>query len=188
MVKIKVNTSEFDKTFREYLRYNKRTIPEIVTTKAFFIARNAVNETASTSADTISSGLLVASRVNPRAPLAAILVNKQRRQGKGLNGALMAEAVEKFVKKRQATRNFLRAGWLQAVKKMAPFVKSKRGQKPIPTGIRARMGLSLGGARAAKPISNYWKATASIWNSVLAGKKKKNLNTKSSPAKVQQLI
>src|SRR5262249_1446820 len=147
-------TREFDRAFKEYLKYNRRTLAEIVNTKAYFIARNAVAMTAAVSKDQIERELMGSSNKYPDAPLAAILVNAKRAEtgktsrGKaGLNGQRRRAAIEKLIRQRQASRNFLRSGWIPAVKKLATVVKSKAGQPKMPEGVKSKS--PKGGASAA---------------------------------------
>ena len=44
-ISFKVNSREFDSALRQYVMVSRRTIPEIVNNKAFFIARRAVVKT-----------------------------------------------------------------------------------------------------------------------------------------------
>ena len=174
MISIKVDTSEFDKTFREYMRYTSRTMSEACNQHAYYIARNACNTTKSADKEKITQDLRAASSKYPKAPLAAILVNKERKEKgkKGLNRENMRDAVEKFIRKRQSYRNFLRAGWLSAVKAIEPTVPKRNGT-PIPKGMRAK-GFKKGGARAALDSITNWNPIASIWNSVKGNKDGKN--------------
>jgi hypothetical protein len=75
----------------------------------------------------------------------------------------MAIAVEKMIRARQAARNFVKAGWIPAIKLLERVVP-KRGGKPI--GGTKKRGVDKGGARAAIPSLINWSPMTSIWNSV----------------------
>lgn len=167
--KVEVDTRAFDRAFKEYVQFNKRSMSEIVNTKALFIARNAVALTKAADKDTIKDSLSQPSKVNPKVPLAAILVNKQRKaKGEaGLSGTQMQSAVNKLIRIRQATRNFFRSGWIPAIKRLSAVVPSKKGSPKMPT-VRPK-GKEKGGAITA-PKGGSWNASATIWNSVFGGK------------------
>jgi hypothetical protein len=172
---VKLDTRAFDRAFAEYLKFNKRAIPEIANTKVYFVARNAVNTTLAASKDEVRQDLLKASATAPGAPLAAVLVqkaraNKGKTKGsrKGLSGVKMAEAIERFIKQRQNTVNFLRAGWIAAIKAVEPFIP-KKGGAPKYKKVKTK-GVLKGGGKTAKE-NPFWKATAEIWNSVQGGMK-----------------
>jgi len=120
-ISFKVNSREFDSALRQYVMVSRRTIPEIVNNKAFFIARRAVVKT-------------------PKADLAAInalkgsafigkIINAQRgRRGeKGLYGKEMSKAVGMVLAARRRSIAFLKSGWLPAIRILAGVVKQKRG-------------------------------------------------------------
>src|SRR5690348_3814413 len=87
--------------------YTKRTASEFVNTALYFVVRGAMANTPRADKNAIRSDLLAASQVNPKAPLAAILVNAIRGVDNGLNGELMRVEVENFIKKRQARANYI---------------------------------------------------------------------------------
>ena len=177
---IKVDTTEFEKTFREYMKVTSRSMPEAINQHAFYIARNAVVDTKAATKEEIARDLRASSKEYAGVPLAAILVNVARGKAgkKGLSGEKMTRAVETFIKKKAASRNFLRSGWLPAVKLLATMVKRKSGAKPMPAGVKQK-GKPKGGVRPAR-VSYSFKPVATLWNSVFGGLKKNS--------RVKQLI
>lgn len=171
---VRIDTTDFDKMFKEYMKYTSRTLVEAVNQHAYYTARNATFTTKAATKEQIRQDLEANSQDYTGVPLAAILVNKQRKIAgkKGLNGEKMARAVETFIRKRQASRNFLRAGWIPAIKALEKVVPKKGGHK-IPAGTKVK-GRPKGGGSAAR-FSGF-KAVASIWNSVFGGKKKASGN------------
>ncbi len=162
---IKIDTREFDKTFKEYMRYSSRSFAEACNQHAYYIARNGTLVTKAAGKQEIQEGLMGPSRKFPQAPLAAVIVNSQRKtQGKkGLNGEKMSAAIVRLIKKRQNHRNFLRAGWIPAIKLLATIVKKKNGT-PIPPGTQKK-GRNFGGAKPANERAYFnWSPMASIWN------------------------
>lgn len=194
---IKVDTRAFDKAFAEYMKFSKRDISEIVNTKAYYICRNAVLLTDTVDKNKIESELRASSDKFPGVPLAAILSAKaQKRErfskktGKrlknkaGLYGARMAAAVEKLVRVRKSRSNFLRSGWIPAIKELERFVPTKGGPSYPKVKIH---GVPKGGGKGA-PKDGVWKAVASIWNSVTGGTNMHNLAKSNDPAKVQAIL
>lgn len=169
MLTLTVDTKEFDRVFKEYMKYSSRDFAEACNQHAYYIARNAVKDTYSTPKDRVATDLMKPSRISNTAPIAAILVNKyEKSKGrKGLSGPNMAKAVEKFIKKRQRSVNFLRAGWIPAVKMLEKLVPRKGGASI--TGIKAR-GKPKGGAIPARASNS---PIAYIFNNVL-GKPNEN--------------
>ena len=191
-VNIKVNDKEFRQTLRQYIQVSRRTIPEIVNSKAYFIARRAIYETPKANKlaigkslsklllslkTTAKGGKMVLKTVTrygrlgqtSQVPLAALLVNWQRGQrGKpGLYGEKMKAAVEHFILNRQRTIAFIRSGWLPAVKILAPFVKSKKGAAPNDPETKQH-GRQKGGA---VPAREGFRVAARIENAIAAGGK-----------------
>lgn len=196
-VKFNVDLTGFNRAFEEYIQFNRRAMSEIVNTKAYYIARNAVNMTDAVDRGKIESELRAPARDYPRAPLGAILVAKQqnrerysKKTGKrlkdkrGLVGSNMNTAINKLIRLRQNTTNFLRAGWIPAIRDMERFVTSRTG--PSYKKVKTK-GQDKGGAKGA-PKQGLWKTQASVWNSVVGGDKKPNLETKGSPDKVQRIL
>jgi hypothetical protein len=167
MLNITVDTKEFDRVFKEYMTYSKRDFAEACNQHAYYIARDAVNVTKKADKNVIRAKLEGPSASYPSVPLAAILVNVERaKQGKkGLNGPQMANAVERFIRKFQSHVNFVAAGWIPAIKKLAMVVPRKGGAS-IPSGT-AKSGRIFGGATTA---TEGFSPVAWIWNSVVGGK------------------
>jgi hypothetical protein len=162
-----VDTREFDRVFKEYMNYSKRTFKESCDQHAYYIARDAVQTTKGADKNIIRAKLEGPSAKYPNAPLAAVLVNVERAKAgkRGLTGQKMVNAVEKLIRKYQSHVNFVRSGWMPAIKKLAMVVPSKGGAK-IPSGT-AKSSRVFGGAEAAK---EGFSPIAWIWNSVVGGK------------------
>jgi hypothetical protein len=184
--KITVDTSAFDKAFKDYTQFNKRAMSEIVNTKAYYIARNAVNLTDSVDKSKIKSDLEGPSRVNPKVPLVNILINAQRGgQGlKGLQGAEMRSEANKLKKIKQNSSNFLRAGWIAAINAIGKFMPKKGGPSYKKVKIK---GQEKGGGKGA-PKENAWRTSASIWNTVTGYINNHGLNKHNEPSKVAAIL
>lgn len=170
-VNIKVDTTKFDRAMKDYMKYSSRSNVEAVNQHAYYICRNATSTTHATEASKIKQDLEAASKTNPKAPIAAILANRDlgKKGKKGLYGEKMRKAMESFIKVRVAHRNFLRSGWIPAIKILANVVPKKGGRK-IPSQTDKK-GRNFGGAKPAKNTSvDTKRILATIWNSAL-GKK-----------------
>jgi len=185
-IQAKMDTRAFDAALGAYLKWNKRAISEIVNTKAYFVARGAVNTTGAVNKSAIEAELRAPGRTSS-APVGALIVNARRgaKGEKGLNRAKMEAAVNKLVRARQRTVNFLRSGWIPAIKKLESLVPKKGGAAPYKS-IKQH-GAPMGGANAAKE-SSLFKAQAEIWNTVTGGKPVAGILSKGSPAKVAAII
>ncbi len=183
MLTVSVDTRQFDKVFKEYMEHTKKDLTSVVNNKLFFICRGAVRETKSADSTGVKAGLMAASTKNSKAPLAAILVNKQRgKKGEiGLQGSKMKTEVNKFIGKRVRAINFLRSGWIPAIKKLAGVVDKTTGGQTVSKSALKQRGnpKDKGGVRIA-PLEGSWKPTAEAWNSVFGGK--------NPSSKVQRII
>jgi len=173
---VKVDTSSFDRAYRDYVSFSKKSLPEIANKVAFEVAKISTTTTKITPKEQIASELNKAG--NNGAPIAALIVNRDRKAKgkKGLFGERMQKAMETLIKKRQRGSKFVASGWIAAVKAMAPFVRAKGGA-PMPTG---KAKSSLGGAQGARNVMD--RVSASIWNNVLGGK-----GAGSKPARVTEV-
>lgn len=170
MITVNVDTSKFDRAMAEYMKYTSRSLVDAVNSHAYYAARSATQTTHAADANKIKEDLQIASKKYPGAPLAAILVNRDlgKKGKRGLYGEKMAKAVEKFIKVRVAHRNFLRSGWIPAIKLLAGLVPQKTKAAKIPAGTDKK-GRTFGGAKPARyssSISN-WNTIATVWNSAV---------------------
>jgi hypothetical protein len=183
---VKMDTRAFDAAMKQYVEFSKRSLPEIVNTKAYFVARNAVASTGGVDKGKIEQELRATARTG-NGPLAALIVNARRGATgqKGLNGPKMSAAINKLVNARKRTVNFLRAGWIPAIKKLESLVPKKSGAASY-KGVKIH-GAPKGGATVAKPNST-WKSIAEIWNSVSGGTKDAGIQSESNPNRVSAII
>lgn len=125
--RMELETVEFNKVLEEYVKWQKRTPADIINAKLFFIARNATMTTKASTPGDIEAELKGASKEYPESMLAYVIVNSQlRNAGKaGVGGAAMAKAVEKLIKKRRSSVNFIRSGWKNAILMLEDYMRSK---------------------------------------------------------------
>ncbi len=190
-VTAKVDTRLFDEAFKRYMGVTRRSITEVVNTKADFIASRALKETKKASRGSIESSLgryvtterqtrtgrtiksrklslaYVETKKQP-APLAALIINKRlRKQGfLGLKGAAMAAAIRRMLASRFRSIGFLGSGWIQACKLLSRVVN-----KSFSTSGAKAFGKPKGGAT---PARDTWTPIASISNDITKGEAKVN--------------
>lgn len=179
MINVKVDTKAFDRALEEYMKFTKRSVSEVVNAKAWFIARNAVLMTDKTHVSKIDAEMKSPSRDYPPAPLAAVIINSRAKAKgmKGLSGNAMKKAVQNMINARHKAVNFLRSGWLPAIRILELAVKrgdinfSKRFAPKKDSSVK-QFGVDKGSAKWAKP--NYERVFSEIENAVEGGNKGRN--------------
>lgn len=176
--KIKWDQTVFNRTLQEYTKVSRRSLPQILNTKGFFIARKALWHTPKADSYRIKAQLgqfvsvnaigkkgkivkrrslvLAKSRLKNRAPLAAVIINKRlgKEGKKGLHGKRMARAVREMLANRLRGVAFLKSGWLEAIRKLGPLAdKSGIGKAPLDRSAK-QIGRAKGDARPARESFN----------------------------------
>ena len=174
-VTVTADTREFDRTMKEYIQWSRRQPAEIVNAKLYFIALQAMNETKAATKQKVRSSLQEASRKYPQKTIGEILTYIQmRKKGKfPRKSANLASQVEKFIKRRESHVQFLRSGWIPAMKKLnfwnrrgdITFVKSKAPKQP--KGVK-QFGVEKGSVLPAR--QNDVRAKGTIFNFIGEGK------------------
>ena len=169
------NLKDFEKTFGEYMQWMKKQPAEIINAKLYFIALQAMRNTKTADKGEIQTNLLSPSKSNPKAPLVAVLINYElsKKNKKGLSGQKMANAITKYIKRKQTHIQFLRSGWLPAIKLLdfwnrrgdISFVRRNAPKKP--EGIK-QFGKDKGSAVYAR--MDRPKTYGIIMNAVGQGK------------------
>ena len=139
MIKMELDTRNFDKAMQEYMTFSKRAPADIVNAKLYYIARNATQTTKHSDKSKIRNELEGPSKIG--GPLGAILVNSAlgKKGLPGLTGDKMARAVEKLIKKRISSVNFIRSGWKNAIQQIELYLRQK-GEFNF---VRRNMSLNL---------------------------------------------
>jgi hypothetical protein len=109
---------EMSRVLTEYAKWNKRQMREIGVAKAYFISLGATNTTKKANPETIEQKLKASSTKYSGVPLDAILVNYElgKKGKKGLTGARMVAAIQKFDKKEASKVKAVSSAWLPAIK------------------------------------------------------------------------
>ena len=173
---MRLDTREFNKVLDEYMTFQKRTPADVVNAKLYYVARNATMTTKATEPSKIESELMGPSKSYPDAPLGAIIVNSilAKKDKKGLTGSAMASAIEKLIKQRKRTINFVRAGWKNAIQILEQYMRSKgelnfaRRYQPAAdkATMRKRNVEKLGKATPARVEASTTRAWGEIENNV----------------------
>lgn len=173
-VSVKADTREFDRTMKEYIQWSRRQPAEIVNAKLYFIALQAMNQTKAATKQTVRSSLQESSRKYPKKTIGEILTYIQLRKKNKFprKSAGMAAQVEKFIKRRESHVQFLRSGWIPAMRKLnfwnkkgdITFVKSRAPK--MPQGIK-QFGIEKGSVLPAR--QNDVRAKGTIFNFIGKG-------------------
>jgi len=135
--------TKFNDVLKEYLKWTKKSLAEVLNQKAYFIARKALWFTRKANAADIKSDLRRIGLSNARTtksgrtvqtegPRGALIINRKRgRLGeKGLYGSEMREAFDFLLYSRLRSIAFLKSGWIPAIRILDSFVKDKSGAAP----------------------------------------------------------
>jgi hypothetical protein len=178
------NLKEFQGVLNDYMQWNRRSFAEVVNQKLYFIASGATNLTKTSTKAAITLELSQPSEKYPDKTLGEVLVLKGlKARGKMPKRTStlvknMAGYVQKLINKRASHMQFLRAGWLPAIKKLDYWNKkgdtnsitfSKRFAPKKPAGLR-QFGQDKGDVRPAllNTVGSQCKGT--IYNFVGTGK------------------
>lgn len=167
--------SVFDRSLKRYMEVNtKRTFPEILNSKLWFIARASTWFTEKADKMRIQSTLgqfVPVNRINKKgrmvrarevtlvkgrndAPLAALIINKRRRDNgqRALQGPAMEKAIRKMLRARFGSVSFVKSGFLPTIRALASLV-DRRGAPQMDTQTR-QIGRAKGETTPARPGLN----------------------------------
>ena len=166
---------EFNRSFKDLYERQQRALPDYTNKKAYYVTRRWLYETPIVARETITNELGKVTRSGRHgkniklqlthaetsdAPLAALIVNKQRgkRGLPGLFGKRMIDAIAALIGTRQKSRGYLRSGLLPALRKLAA---SFGGHAPQSMAGARQYGRDKGDAIPARP---GWTVKATIVN------------------------
>lgn len=124
----KVDMKHFNRVLEKYSHLTSKSMVETVNHRAANIAYQSIRFTPKTTPAKITSEMYAASKVDARAPLAAVLVNYHRgQQGKkGLYGRYMKKAIKTAIRYRKHGANFYKAAWYGAIDDLQGHAKNVR--------------------------------------------------------------
>jgi len=159
-VTVKVDTSKFDAGLRAYQAYSKKSAPDIVNTKMYFILRQALANTRKADMNKVrrelevsdvtrvvftKTGKLSKAKKNKsvvfggtkyntqeNSRLAKIVNSRRIKEGKTpLHGEELLVEVRRVFAARMRSITFIKSGWLPGLHRFAPLAFSKGGLPPI---------------------------------------------------------
>jgi hypothetical protein len=165
-VSIQLDLRDFNSTLQRYMEFTKKDLAEVVNTKAFFICLKALKHTPNARASQIeremrqkiivdrAQGKTVIRRSRKGVARVNLIVNARRKWNgdPGLQGAEMEAAALKIINARKAAVGFAKAGWVWALRDLAPYVPSasryatahgiRIGSRPLGSSTAAQPGLT----------------------------------------------
>lgn len=187
-VKLKVDSSEFTATLRQYTALSRRTPAKVCNKKAYYIVRRAIWYTHKTEYNKLAAEIGPMAREfrieNGRVirgrkmwarnwskeycpPALALIINWRRgkRKWKGYYGKDMAAAIKKVWGARARSIAYIKSGWITARDKFKELAGGGRGLPPsegAKVGGPKQIGRPKG--RASPAIEGKWKAKAEFVN------------------------
>lgn len=137
-VSIQIDTRDFAETLKRYMEHTKKDLAEVVNTKAFFVCLKALKHTPAARAAQIErelrqkiivdrpEGKTIIRRSRKGVARINLIVNARRKKKglPGLQGAAMEAESLKVINARKASVGFAKAGWVWALRDLAPLVPS----------------------------------------------------------------
>ena len=151
-VTIDFDTRRFNKMVSEYIRYSGRSFTNEVNKRAFNISLKAAGKTKKVKKRDIKREMLAPSRINPKAPVGAILVNYARGQvgRKGLWGKPMKKAVDRTIYYRSQGVGFYSSAFLGAAEDFGLYIRPPRQVRQ--SRRRNQLGKAKGEGRPERRI------------------------------------
>lgn len=147
----------FDRELTRYIQASSRELPEILNSKAYFVARKALWFTDKAAAPKIRKLRDQASR-NGGLLIGAMIQKRRKERGEpGLYGKQMRREIDRFIAMRLRVIGFLKSGWIPAIQGLDPKAQDKQLAAPKVGGVR-QYGL---------PKGNVSPATESVMTAVI---------------------
>lgn len=205
---VTIDTTEFQAALRDYMKVSKKSLRDVVNTKAYFICRGATRTTGRANPGKIETELgkdVEAWREIKRGKNAGKLkrvgysikstslannILRERLWRKGEKQPTKAQfrpVIKRFIKARASASAFIASGWIQAVKFFAAIVRDTRGAPSVDKSVKLRTKRLIGGGNAATEV---WNPTAKFWNSAVSkrGTNGQNALTKMAGEGLRQAI
>lgn len=176
----KASQRDFDRTLKDYLSVNRRTLPEALNEKGYFIAGRAIQNTHKADANQVRASLGAemksvvgkSGKTLKRKKLGftdkysnsvavEIVIASLRKAGKAIPSAeKLAELGLALIRRRLKSITFIRSGWLPSLRRLARFSKYGR----LKFSDAKQYGKPKGGVSPANAAQGDY-AKVSIWNS-----------------------
>jgi hypothetical protein len=152
--------ANFTAALKQYAVASKKTLPEILNQKAYWIALRAIKNTYKVDKDTISAELNQQSRISQRLTIAEALVIRAT-PDKHFTVNQLERASKKLVNKRRRAVGSLRVGLISAINTLAPFAEKR--------SLRTKISVARPKGYAIPARDDSWKPSATVVNSMQAG-------------------
>lgn len=169
--KTEVDDAMFQRTLLKYVQHTKKSIPEVLNVKAYWVARNAIKFTRVTNKQEINAFAKNWKRSAPTIIKMYGLKNSEEWNPK--------EFQKKFAANRRRGIGYLRSGWIPTLKKTGGWAKQSRSFK----GVRHK-GRRKGFCRLA---TNNWSSHSEIV-SLVGYKKSKRGRSKSQAEAAREYV
>jgi hypothetical protein len=160
MVGVKIDTTRFDRDFKQYMTLTSKTLVEAVNYKLFYCSRQAVKDTPKAVRSEVLQSLNATSKKYPNRTVAEmIVIAKSRLTGEAIED--LNQVTKTFKNKRIQSIAWTKAGWLPALRKLIKYV----GKESISiSGVGNTVRMFLGGATPAALVGST--IMGSVYNDV----------------------
>lgn len=180
----RLNTAEFERTRREYMKFTRRDTATVINTKLFYIARRATVETPKANKASMVQELkgkrmkavkLKSGRIkNVKSTLAELIIwGRRLKSGGSTKKKDMREEVKKLIAARLRSIAFIKSGWIPAIKRLESLAERIGGAAARPDRSAKQIGKPKG---SAKPAREGVRPIGSITNDALPKGRKGLLN------------
>ena len=122
-----VNTAEFDRALKDYVLKTKKSIPEVLNTKAYWVARNAIQLTRISDKAKINAFAKDWAKSGPTIIKAFDL----QKGGSNWGGWTRKEVQKKFAALRRRSIGYLRSGWIPTLRATGGWAKQPKNFKGV---------------------------------------------------------
>lgn len=156
MINVQVDMVEFQKAFRDYMKFTRKTAAQVINTKMVYIISGAIKSTKKASAQGIRAHLNAGSP-----PLKENIVAKKAfEHGEFISQTEIKKRAKRLLGASIRSIGFVLSGWLAPLRKMLPYSDRKSIIAP------RQRGKDKGGCKPA-PLTSGNYATSEAWNSVI---------------------
>ena len=155
---LEIDTTQFHKAMRTYMKATKRTLPEVINNKAYFVVRNAMKRTRKADVKKIRAFFRKANRKEWLPYVVRFLLNTGK-TGRGMRPteAEIQAGMKKLKGMRAKSVAYLRAGWIPALRAFSKAAKGKATSRRMVAYMSNTIG--RGSKEHAKAIK-FWAKPA----------------------------
>ena len=120
-----INTAEFDRALKDYVLKTKKSIPEVLNTKAYWVARNAIQLTTIADKAKINAFAKNWSKSGPT------IIKTFGLETDRSGGWTRKEVQKKFAALRRRAIGYLRSGWIPTLRATGGWAKQPKNFKGV---------------------------------------------------------